>query len=289
MKEIQMASPSAVRQVLQARGLAAKKNWGQNFLTDGAVAESIAAQVPPGNLLYEIGPGLGALSQFLLPRTGRLALVEIDPALAAWLQQLFAEESADQRVEILQGDALELDFDAHAQQRGFANYVICGNLPYYITTPLLKHFLCQQNWGQMVFLVQREAAQRMAAGPGNKDYGLLNLMIEYYAELDLLFNVADSAFHPRPEVQSSLIRFRRRPAPAITVRDARLLFATINAALSQRRKTLANALKNSGLAPGVDWPALLRTVAIDGQRRGETLHLEEFGALCDALWQQLHP
>lgn len=288
MKEIQMASPSAVRQVLQARGLTAKKNWGQNFLTDSAIAESIAAQVPPDNLLYEIGPGLGALSQFLLPRAGLLALVEIDPGLAAWLQQLFAEESATQRVDILQGDALKLNLDAHAQQHGFANYVICGNLPYYITTPLLKHFLCQKHWGQMVFLVQREAAQRMAARAGNKDYGLLNLMIEYHAELDFLFDVADSAFYPRPEVQSTLIRFSRRPAPAITVRDEHLLFATINAALAQRRKTLVNALKNSGLAPGVDWPLLLASIAIDGQRRGETLSLEEFGMCSDALWQQLH-
>lgn len=273
---------SRPKAILSSRGLAPKKRWGQNFLIREDLAERIAgaAGLKGDELVFEIGPGLGALSVFLARQAKELVLLEIDPDLSAWLKELFAGYP---QVEIIQGNALDCRLSALARQRGFEEYIIMGNLPYYITTPLIKDFLEGTGWQTMVLMVQKEAARRLAAPAGGKDYGPLNVRLQYQAKLEILMDVPAGAFYPAPDVVSTVIRLSRLAEKPVQVEDEGLFYSIVESALAQRRKTVLNALyAGDASLSKADWAGLLSACGIEAARRGETLALAEFAALANA-------
>ena len=264
------------------------KSLGQNFLIDDGFLSRIVAGASPdkGDRILEIGPGMGFLTEKLAAAAGSVTAVELDETLCTILREVFEGE---EHIEILHEDALKLDFAALAErtaQKGFERpFKIVANLPYYITTPLLFYFLDHREyWSEMVIMVQKEVAERVVASPGGKDYGVLTLMTAFDADAEILLHVPASAFEPRPSVDSAVLRLVRRDAPPFAVTDKKAFRSLVKAGFGQRRKTLSNALKNSGLFPDkTSAGSLLEKCGIDGGRRGETLSFEEYAALANAF------
>jgi 16S rRNA (adenine1518-N6/adenine1519-N6)-dimethyltransferase len=253
----------------------AKKRFGQNFLHDpgiiGKLLRGIAAR--PGDTLVEIGPGLGALTCPLLEQTGRLDVVELDRDLIPLLREKCAGRG---ELTIHQADALKFDFRSLVPPG--ARIRVVGNLPYNISTPLIFHLLSSKDViADMHFMLQKEVVDRLAAEPGGGDYGRLSVMTQYHCRVERLFNVPPGAFSPPPKVQSAVVRLiPHAPMPA-AADDETLLAEVVTRAFAQRRKTLRNTLK--GLAPA----QLLQRLGIDPGRRAETLTVEQFVAIANAL------
>lgn len=251
-----------------------KKRFGQHFLHDRGVVQRILDALDPraGEILVEIGPGPGALTRPLLDRIAHLHAVELDRDLAAQLR----EDYAPDRLTVHEIDALKFDFCALAPAPTKLRLV--GNLPYNISTPLLFHLLDQGHCiGDMLFMLQKEVVTRMAAAPGNKDYGRLSVMLQWRVRVEKLFDVKPGAFTPPPKVDSTVVRLTPHPAPPVRVQDAASFAQVVQASFAQRRKTLRNNLK--GLIPAETIAAL----GIEPERRAETLSLAEFAALANSL------
>jgi 16S rRNA (adenine1518-N6/adenine1519-N6)-dimethyltransferase len=266
-----------VRDRLLARGIKPRKKWGQNFLTRPEIAEKIvdAAGVTAHDTVVEIGPGAGALTGLLTQRAHRVIAIEFDNGLA----DLLTEDLGDlPRLSILKGDVLEQDLGALLAEGEKA--VVVGNVPYAITTPILEWLIQQrQHVAHGVVLVQREYAARLAAAPDTEDYGSLTVFARYYLRLEPLFHVPPGAFWPKPLVDSTLIRLRFRNEPPVEVPDEQRLFKIVRAAFGQRRKTLNNALADLYDGDKERVERLLRSAHVAGNRRGETLDLEEFARI----------
>jgi len=263
---------------LAEHGLAPRRRFGQNFLVREDVAERIVAhcRLREDDVAVEIGPGAGALTASLALRARRLVAVEKDTGLAALLREDLAELA---RAEVVEGDFLDYDLAALAAEHG-APVVVVGNIPYNITTPILEHlFLHRAAVRSAVLLVQKEYAGRLAAAAGTPEYGALTLFARYHALLEPLMTVRAAAFWPRPEVDSTLVRFLLRTRPPVEVPDEALLFRMIRGSFQQRRKQLANTLEDAlGIGKnGIE--RLCRQARIDPHRRGETLTLDEFARL----------
>jgi 16S rRNA (adenine1518-N6/adenine1519-N6)-dimethyltransferase len=274
---------SLTRATLAARGIRPRKARGQHFLVDPRVRDAIvaAAGVEPGDTVVEIGPGTGALTEALLRRGASVLAVELDQELASALSAGLGRSSA---LTVWVADALRFDFAGHLGEHPARGRMrVVANIPYYITSPLILRLLrCRELFATLHLTVQREVAERIGAGPGSKAYGALTLACQYYAEARRVLAIPRAAFHPIPQVDSALVRFDLLDAPRVGVGSPERLFRVIRAAFGQRRKTLRNALHGGG------WPltaleAALRACGIGGQRRGETLTLEEFAGLSEAL------
>ena len=247
----------------------ARKRFGQHFLTDPAVIAAIVEAIDPrpGEALVEIGPGFGALTDPLVARLGHLTVVELDRDLAARLRRRPA-------LNVVESDALKVDFSALAAARN-AKLRLVGNLPYNISTPILFHLLAHvEQVADQHFMLQKEVVERMAAQPGNKDYGRLTVMLQWRYAIEAVLDVAPQAFEPPPRVNSSVVRMRPLPAPQGV--DATVLGALVMVAFSQRRKVLRNTLGR--------WLAE-RSYAgtFDLQRRAEEVPVGEYLALARAL------
>ncbi|MFP5527183.1 16S rRNA (adenine(1518)-N(6)/adenine(1519)-N(6))-dimethyltransferase RsmA [Peptococcus simiae] len=256
-----------------------KKKFGQNFLTDPALLDKIARLCPPGPAVLEIGAGAGALTRALAKRFPLVAALEIDRDLAPLLE---ANLAGCDNVHLAFADAGKIHFDAYMADLGAPQYAIVANLPYYITTPLLMQAV-EENRGaeDMIFMVQKEVADRLAARPGNKSYGAVTVAVQYRCQVDLALQVGRKAFTPAPEVDSTVVRLKRR-VPDIPT-DPTAFRQTVRAAFSQRRKTLRNSLKATGLAAD-RLDRALEACAIDPTRRAETLSVNEFAQLSQALY-----
>lgn len=270
-----------VKRALAERGLAPLKRLGQNFLVRTDLAARIVEQcrIEPDDVVVEIGPGAGALTPGLAARARAVVAVEKDTGLAGLLREELAEQS---RVEVVEGDFLDVDLAAVARAHRVERLVVAGNIPYNITTPLLERVFAQKRVVKSaVLLVQKEYAERLAAAAGTPAYGSLTLFARYHALLEPLLTVRAAAFWPRPDVDSMLVRFRLREGSPVEA-DEELLFRIIRGAFQMRRKQLANTLAGAlGLdREGVE--RLCRAAAIDGRRRGETLTLDEFAKLARA-------
>ena len=253
-----------------------RKRFGQHFLHDaGVIARIVAAIHPePGDRLVEIGPGRGALTLPLLDAAGELDVVEIDRDLAARLRELARERPG---LRVHGGDALRYDF-AKLAENGRPLRVV-GNLPYNISTPLLFHLLDTVTVIQdMVFMLQKEVAERIAAEPGGPTYGRLSVMVQYHCQVHCLFDVGRGAFSPPPKVDSTIIRLRpvARPPDAIAS-DPGLMKQVVTKAFGQRRKTLRNALRSELTEPDFG------LAGVDPTRRAETLSIAEFIRLANAV------
>jgi len=248
-----------------------------------------AAGLTPECLVVEIGPGLGALTVQAAQKAGKVLAVELDRGLIAPLNEVL-KGAGD--VEIVPGDALETDFDALVEEktsgifgRDGRGYKVLGNLPYYITSPLLMHLLRGKfNIFLMIIMIQSEVAARLTAVPGTKEYGSLSVAVQYFTEPKILFRVPGSCFFPPPGVDSAVVRLAVRPAPPVAVHDEELFFKVVRAAFGRRRKTLLNSLAGSGLGGNKDfWLQVLENAGLDPRRRGETLTLAEFAVLTGAI------
>jgi 16S rRNA (adenine1518-N6/adenine1519-N6)-dimethyltransferase len=247
----------------------ARKRFGQHFLADRGVIDDIVAAIgpKPGQVLVEIGPGLGALTLPLIERSERLTVIELDRDLAARLRRNAA-------LEVIEADVLTVDFAALSQERGQKLRVV-GNLPYNISTPILFHLLPVANDVQdQHFMLQREVVARMAATPGNKDYGRLTVMLQWRYHIESLFDVPPEAFEPPPRVVSAVVRMLPWPAPAVV--NAKLLEEMVQVAFSQRRKLLRHTLGRWLEARGFNG-------SFDVQRRAEEVPVGEYVALAQAV------
>ena len=259
-------------ELLHQHGLRPKKEWGQNFLGDPRTLEALAglAELRPGETVVELGAGLGHLTRALAATGARVVAVERDRELVPILK---AELPG---IEIAEADAKSFDLKAVARE---GRVVVCGNLPYHLSSPILFHLLDQRTAvRRAVLLLQREVAERVAAAPGGRDYGILSVLLQHVADTRIGLQVGRHAFTPPPEVESSALVLDFLSAPRAEVVDERRFRVLVKAAFAQRRKTLWNALKSM---PGAR--AALECAGIDPQRRGETLSVAEFAAVERAL------
>jgi len=272
-----------IRSLLDRHGFRFSKSMGQNFLIEPWVPEDIAASagLSADVGVLEIGPGIGCLTEKLAQTAKQVAAVELDTSLLPVLAETLAKQK---NVKIIPGDILKIDLTTLVSEQ-FAGLrpVVCANLPYNITTPILTRLIDSGHFEQITVMVQREVARRMAAPAGSGDYGAISLYMAYHTEPTLLFDVPPECFHPQPKVHSSVLTLRRREAPPVAT-DPANLFRVIKAAFATRRKTLANclatALPNTSKAAFIE---ILQAQNLDPRIRGETLNLQEFAKLTDAL------
>ena len=257
-----------------------KPKLGQNFLIDAQAAQRIAAALGElaGRAVVEIGPGQGAITGELAARAGRVVAIELDGELAADLRRQFEPG----RVTVVEQDVLQFDFAAAAREAG-ERLRVAGNLPYYITSPiLLKLAASNAALDLAVLMVQREVADRVTAAPGSRDYGLLSVTAQMYGPVEQLFTLPPSAFSPPPQVHSTVIRWRFAPRFAeLGVQEAGFL-RFLRQAFAQKRKTLANNLRAAGVAPAAAAAALAQA-GIDAQARAEAVPIEALAALWRVL------
>ena len=278
--------PKNTIEIIQKYNFAFQKKFGQNFLIDTHVLEKIisAAGVTKDDMVLEIGPGIGTMTQYLAEHAKRVVAVEIDSNLIPILEETLAGYD---NITVINDDILKVDINALAQEyNGGRPIKVVANLPYYITTPIIMGlFESNVPIDNITVMVQKEVADRMQVGPGSKDYGALSLAVQYYAEPYIDANVPPNCFIPRPGVGSAVIRLTRHQEPPVDVKDAKLMFRLIRASFNQRRKTLLNGLANS---PELSFSKEQITSAIEkmglpASVRGETLTLEQFAHLSNLL------
>lgn len=290
MKTPTLGNPQNTIEILQKYNFNFQKKFGQNFLIDEHVLDKIirAAEITKDDYVLEIGPGIGTMTQYLACVAREVTAVEIDRALIPILEDTLKEYD---NVSIINEDILKVDIAALAKEKNGGRPIkVVANLPYYITTPIIMGlFESHVPLESITVMVQKEVADRMQVGPGTKDYGALSLAVQYYAEPYIVANVPPNCFMPRPAVGSAVIRLTRHQKPPVEVMDEKLMFRLIRASFNQRRKTLANGLKNSG---ELNLSKEVITVAIEklgkgSSVRGEALDLEEFARLTNIIKEEM--
>ncbi len=272
-----------IQTLLRRHGFRFSRSMGQNFLVDPLVLERIAAsaRLDKDTAVLEIGPGVGCLTEQLALRAGRVLAVELDRSLAPVLRETMG---GYENVEILFGDVLKQDIAALVRGRfGGMRAVVCANLPYNVTSPLLTALLRAGCFETITVMIQREVARRICAAPDTADYGAFSLLVQWHTEPELLFDVPPHCFHPQPKVTSSVIRLTRREEKPFEVSDEELLFKIIRAAFNQRRKTLANALSSGLGKERAEIERALESCGFDRRIRGEALDLAAFVKIADEL------
>mgnify|MGYP001268919877 CR=1 FL=1 len=281
-----LTRPSELKQLLEAHGLRLSKRFGQNFLTDRTHLLRVveAAGIGPDDRVFEIGPGAGTLTVELAARAARVFAVELDRSLLPVLADVLRPFP---NVSVRQADALKLELPSElAESLGPPPYKVAANIPYNVTSPILVKLLEASGlFTSVTLMVQKEVADRLRARPGTADYGALSVFVQFYAEVSVASIVPRGAFFPPPKVDSAVVHLVPRPTPPVEVASPEAFFGVSRAVFGQRRKTLANALTN---APALAFDretvhAALTAAGIDGQRRGETLSLEEIAAISRQL------
>ena len=272
-----------IQALLRRHGFRFSKSMGQNFLIASRVPEQIAesARLDEDTAVLEIGPGVGCLTEQLARRAGKVLAVELDRSLTPVLRETLG---AYENVEILFGDILRQDIPALVREHfGGRRAVVCANLPYNVTSPLLTALLRSGCFETITVMIQREVARRICAAPNTADYGAFSLLVQWYAEPETLFDVPPHCFHPQPKVTSSVIRLTRREEKPFAVSDEEYLFRIIRAAFNQRRKTLANALSSGLGLERSEIENVLENCGFDVRIRGEALDMAAFVKIADGL------
>lgn len=283
-----ISTPRRTKEIISRHGFSFKKSLGQNFLIDQNILYKIveAAGLDEDKGALEIGPGIGALTEKLAQTAGTVTAVEIDQRLIPILREVLEPYG---NVRVHQGDVLKVDLhELFREDFGDVSKVsVVANLPYYVTTPILMKLLEEKlPLENIVVMIQKEVAERMAAAPGSKDYGSLSIAVQYYSEPKLVCIVPHTVFIPQPNVESAVIRLAVREQPPVRVEDERFFFEVVQASFAQRRKTIANNLK-SRFFPGEGrerLEQLLQEAGIEPSRRGETLSIEEYARLSNVLF-----
>ena len=281
-----LGNPQNTNEILQKYQFSIQKKFGQNFLIDTHVLDKIirSAEITKDDFVLEIGPGIGTMTQYLACAAREVVAVEIDKALIPILEDTL---SSYDNVTVINEDVLKLDIVKLAQERNGGKPIkVVANLPYYITTPIIMGlFESHVPVQSITVMVQKEVADRMQVGPGTKDYGALSLAVQYYAKPYIAANVPPNCFMPRPKVGSAVIRLECHEEPPVQVKDEKLMFRIIRASFNQRRKTLANGLKNSPEI-SLSREGIEQAIAELGKGasvRGEALNLEEFATLSNIV------
>lgn len=285
-----IATPSRTKEILKKYEFAFKKSLGQNFIIDVNILENIIkhAGVDPSIGVIEIGPGIGALTEQLAIHADKVVAFEIDGRLLPILEDTLQAYS---NIEIIHEDILKADVEKVIEEQFAENQAIhiVANLPYYITTPILMKLLRDRlPVENITVMIQKEVAERMAAKPSSKSYGSLTIAVQYYTDAKIVMAVPKTVFTPRPNVDSSILKLELRDEPLVHVKNEDFFFTVVRASFAQRRKTLRNNL--SSYFKDMD-KAVLQDVfeqtGINGSRRGESLHIEEFAQLADALYEKI--
>ena len=256
------------------------KSLGQNFLVDDSVPKDIVlgAEVDENDLVIEIGPGVGTLTAQLLNKAKKVVAIELDNDLIPILTE---EMGSNPKFTLIHNDALKVNFNEIIGEEKSVKLV--ANLPYYVTTPIIVKLLKEKyNFKSLTIMIQKEVAERMDAEPGNKDYGSLSLLVQYYCNTKIIRKVPPQCFIPRPQVDSLVIRLDRLDEPKVKVENEKLFFEIIRSSFNMRRKTLWNGVKNIGLSKE-KLELAFEEAGIDPKRRGETLTIEEFAVLSDKI------
>lgn len=276
-------SPAEIKKIASKYGFVFKKGLGQNFLSSQEVLEEIAISADiEGKGVIEIGPGFGVLTNELAKRAKKVVALEIDDRLIPILSDTLGGYD---NVKVINQDVLKSDISKLiASEFGDTEVSVAANLPYYITTPiittLIENRLPLKN---LVVMVQKEVADRITASAGTKNYGAISVLCQYYTETELVCIVGAELFVPPPKVDSAVVKMKFRTEPAVSVKDEKMFFRTVKAAFSQRRKTLLNCLVSNFTQTKSELTEIMESAGIDPTRRGETLSLDEFAKLADAL------
>ena len=286
MKEPTLGNPQNTIEVLQKYNFVFQKKFGQNFLIDTHVLDKIigSAEITKDDVVLEIGPGIGTMTQYLACAAKKVIAVEIDKALIPILEDTLSEY---ENVRVINHDVLKVDIAKLAEEENGGKPIkVVANLPYYITTPIIMGlFENHVPIKSITVMVQKEVADRMQVGPGTKDYGALSLAVQYYAKPYIVANVPPNCFMPRPKVGSAVIRLERYENPPVTVEDEKLMFRLIRASFNQRRKTLQNSVSHdSGLGISKELIAEnLEKMGLSATIRGEALSLQQFAEFADLV------
>ncbi len=277
-----------IKALLEKYGFHFSKSLGQNFLLDKKIVQQIIdAADPDGRYIIEIGPGIGVLTSKLAQKAHQVVAIELDKKLLPVLRDTLAGQS---NVCIINDDALKIDFDRLVCERGAElteKYKVVANLPYYITTPLIFHMLEQhEKIEAIVIMVQKEVAERIAAVPGSSSYGVLSVTVQYYADVRIIAGVSKEVFLPQPQVDSAVISLTIRDKAPVQLINEEKFFHVVKGSFAHRRKSLLNSLTAAGLADKETLKKVLLSVDIDPGRRGETLSMQEFAELSNALCGQ---
>lgn len=278
--------PKNTIEILQKYNFTFQKKFGQNFLIDTRVLERIIAraEITKDDMVLEIGPGIGTMTQYLCENAREVVAVEIDNSLIPILEDTLSEYN---NVTVINDDILKVDINKLVEEHNAGKPIkVVANLPYYITTPIIMGlFEKKVNVDSITVMVQKEVADRMKSGPGSKDYGALSLAVQYYSKPEIVANVPPNCFMPRPNVSSAVIRLKLYDEMAVKVENENLLFRLIRASFNQRRKTLVNGIKNSGELNYTKEQVVeaLAKIGLNENIRGEALTLEQFGELSDIL------
>lgn len=286
-----LGNPKETIEILNKYHFVFQKKFGQNFLIDTHVLDKIvrAAGITKEDLVLEIGPGIGTLTQYLCEAAREVVAVEIDKNLIPILSDTL---SAYSNVTVINEDVLKLDINRLVKERNHNRPIkIVANLPYYITTPIIMGLLeAHVPMENITVMVQKEVADRMQSGPGSKDYGALSLAVQYYAAPYIAANVPPNCFMPRPNVGSAVIRLTLHEEKPVELLDEKLMFQIIRASFNQRRKTLVNGLNNN---PEIHLPKeiigqAIEELGVSATIRGEALTLEDFAALSNIIYKKIH-
>lgn len=281
---MKLYEPSIIKLIKNKYGFRFSKSLGQNFLTDKNVIDAIVegAGITEDDLVIEIGPGIGVLTQAAAEKAGKVVAIEIDSNLTEIMK--FTLDGLT-NVKIINDNVLKTDLsEIIREERGGLEHVkVLGNLPYYITTPIImklleEHIECES----ITVMMQKEVADRLIAGPGSKTYGAASVAVQYYSIVNRVIDVEKTSFMPQPKVDSSVLRLDIRKEPAAEPKDEKHYFNVVRAAFGQKRKTLLNSLGSTGAPKDIIGEAL-EEAGIDKKQRAETLGLEDFAKLSDAL------
>ena len=287
-KSVEMTLRQQVHEFLKRTGRNLNQKLGQHFLIDPYALQEIAwgAKLTDADFVLEIGAGLGFLTSVLAATAKRVVAIEIDEFLYAELQLKFSKTP---HISLIQGDILKQDLPTLLNDFLPQNTKIVANLPYYITTPVLWELLkYHQKIGICVLTMQTEVAERIISPPGNKRYGALSIGVSYYAEAEIVHTIPPDRFFPSPQVDSSVLKLQMHTTPQVTVENEALFFRIVRAAFQSRRKMLRNALMKNGVSISAEvFNAVCDQLAIDPQRRGETLDIAEFAALANSLHKHI--
>lgn len=283
-----LSSPSTIQDIRNRHNFQLSKSLGQNFITDKNVLDSIiaGAEVGPEDLVIEIGPGIGVLTSEAADIAAKVIAVEIDSKLIPILKETLSEYD---NVELINQDILKTDLKEIIERERMAkvfsgNVRIIGNLPYYITTPIVMKILEERIPADSItVMMQKEVADRIRSGPGNKTYGAISVAVQYYCTVAKVASVPKDVFIPRPKVDSTVLTLKPLKEKAVELTDEKTFFFCVRAAFAQRRKTLLNSLAGAGGMEKDHVRKILMSAGIDPGRRAETLSIEEFGKLANEV------
>lgn len=286
---MRLTAANVTKSLIKKHDFRFRKKFGQNFLTDQGIVNKIvdSAELEKGEIVVEIGPGIGTLTQVLAESGANVIAIEIDPQLIPILDETMAQYP---NVTVKQGDVMAVNLDEIVEEYCMeknvqkSKYKVVANLPYYITTPIVMNLLEKcKNLSSIVVMVQKEVAERMTASPGGKDYGALSVAVQYYTQSKIVCKVPKTVFIPQPEVESAVVKLKVYDEPILQLTNPKIFFQVVKASFGQRRKTLSNALSSGFPLPKEEINKVLADNGIDPQRRGETLSLEEFAKLANSF------